>query len=407
MESQNLRFQNTSGLMLSGILDLPITREAKAYALVAHCFTCGKNLVAMRNISRTLTREGIAVFRFDFMGLGNSEGDFSETNFSSNVADLIDAATYLEKHYQAPKLLIGHSLGGPAAIMASTQLSSCQAVVTIGSPYDPEHVTHLFQALKTIIRRKGEATANIGGRHLTIKKQFLDDLENISMRSVISSLKKALLVCHSPVDTTVGIEQAANIYGAAKHPKSFISLDDADHLLTKEKDSLYIGEVIASWAKRYINLPIDTGPVVRGKKQYVIVRSEGEDYTTEINANGHALIADEPIALGGKNLGPSPYELLASSLGACTAMTLQMYAKYKKLHLDSVTVYLQHNKVHAEDGAGCENKAKKIDVIERKIEVKGNLSEKQRERLLEIADRCPVHQTLRKSVKIKSWLGEN
>lgn len=404
MDSKKITFTNSTGHKLAAYLDVPVTGEPLAYALFAHCFTCTKNFVAIRHISRALSREGIAVFRFDFTGLGDSEGVFSNTNFSSNVSDLVDAANYLKQHYRAPKLLIGHSLGGPAAIAASTRIADCLAVATIGSPYDPEHVTHLFEELKEVIKKEGQATTRIGNQDFTIKQQFLDDLAGATMETVISKLGKALLVCHSPLDKTVGIDQAAKIYTAAKHPKSFISLDDADHLLMKEKDSLYVGNVIASWAKRYIHLPLLTESSLKHREQYVVVRTDGDVLTTEINANGHPMIADEPIDIGGKNLGPTPYELLASALGACTAMTLQMYAKHKNLPLDSVTVHLQHNKIHAEDGASCEEKSNKIDIIEREIELSGELTEGQRNRMLEIADRCPVHQTLTASVKVVSRL---
>lgn len=404
MESRKLSFTNSLGVDLSAYLDVPLIGQPRAYAIFSHCFTCSKNLVAVKHISSALVREGIAVFRFDFTGLGESAGDFSETNFSTNVMDIIDAANYLAGEYVTPALLIGHSLGGPAAIAASTQLPSTKAVVTIGSPCEPAHVTHLFDDIRDLIHQHGEAEANIGGRQFTIKKQFLQDLENTSIERLMGTLGKALLVCHSPTDLIVEIDQAAKIYAAAKHPKSFVSLDNADHLLSRTEDSLYVGTVIAAWASRYIDLGPEPASELKTRQQYVVVRTDADGFFTEINANGHPLLADEPIELGGTNRGPTPYELLASSLGACTAMTLQMYAKHKKLPMKDVTVHLQHNKVHCEDGTNCENKDEKIDEIVREIEIRGDLTDEQRQRMLEIANRCPVHKTLGGAVRVVSRL---
>ncbi len=403
MKSVRIRFANAQGEQLAARLEMPEFQHPTAFALFAHCFTCNKNLVAIRNISRALTAKGIAVLRFDFTGLGESEGDFADTNFSSNVQDLIAAAKYLETEYQAPSLLIGHSLGGAAVLFAGAQLPFIQAIATIGAPASPKHVAHLFQHGIEEIEATGKATLKIGGRAFTIKKQFLEDINEQNINQAVKGLGKALLVMHSPQDTIVEVDNAASIYRRAEHPKSFISLDGADHLLSKKKDSLYVGEVIASWANRYLekspSIPLKTD-------KQVAVRLAGDKFTSEIQAGKHAFLADEPESVGGDDFGPSPYQLLSASLGACTVMTLRMYANRKKWDLKSVTVHLEHYKQHLEASEDGEKKTRKADIFDRTLELHGNLDAKQRERLLEIANRCPVHRTLHGEIVVNSKLLE-
>lgn len=383
-------------------MELPIDQHPHNYAIFAHCFTCNKNLQAVRNISRSLTQAGIAVLRFDFTGLGESDGDFADTNFSSNIQDLIEAANFLKKNYEAPTMLIGHSLGGAAVLAASTKIESIKAVTTIGAPYDPSHVTHLLSGGMDELTTKGVAEVSIGGRPFTIKKQFVEDLEEAHAHHAIQHLNRALLVMHSPQDTIVGVDNATQIYKAAQHPRSFISLDGADHLLSRAADSIYAGDVIGTWAKRYLEMP---KPEPLKSDKQVVVRTGNEGYTTEVKAGNHQLLADEPTDVGGNDFGPTPYDFLATALGACTTMTLRMYADHKKWDLQEVTVHLQHDKIHMDD-KDMEGKGGKIDYIDRIIELEGNLDETQRQRLLEIADRCPVHKTLNSPVKINSKLAE-
>ena len=403
MRTTKVSFTNAEGDKLAARLEMPADSHPHTFALFAHCFTCNKNLTAVRNIARALTQEGFAVLRFDFTGLGESEGDFADTNFSSNVEDLVQAAKFLETEYQAPKLIIGHSLGGAAVLMAKQFISSVKAVATVGAPYQPDHVSHLFQSSLDEIEEQGIAKVNIGGRGFTIKKQFVDDLTHLSSaHSPIKNLNAALLVLHSPQDSIVGIDNATSIYKAAQHPRSFISLDGADHLLSKADDSLYVGDTIASWVKRYIEIPKDED--LKTPKQ-VVVRIGNEGYTTDIKAGNHALTADEPKDVGGNDFGPTPYDLLTSALGACTAMTLRMYADRKDWDLQEVRVHLEHGKIYNEDSESSDSKSKQIDHIERIVELEGNLDDKQRERLLEIANKCPVHRTLHGKVIVDTKFG--
>lgn len=400
MKSIKVEFTNADGQVLAGKIELPTNQKPSAYAIFAHCFTCSKNLNTVRNISRGLNRNGIAVLRFDFTGLGDSEGDFSDTNFSSNIDDLIQAADYLKEHYEAPQLIIDHSLGGAAVLRTAGKIDSIKAVATIGAPFDPPHVKALLSHSLDEIAEKGEAMVSIGGRPFKIKKQFIDDLEQYDSSEQINGLDRALLVIHSPQDTTVGVENAGKIFDAARHPKSFVSIDGADHLVSNDKDSVYVGEVISSWAKRYVTVE-EPGELVA--QNQVSVRT-GLGYLTEIATGNHHLLADEPESVGGQDLGPNPYDYLLSALGACTSMTLRMYADHKKLALDEVSVHLSHNKVHKNDCDDCDNKGTKIDIIEREIEIVGDLTEEQRKRMLEIADRCPVHKTLHNEIVVVSKL---
>lgn len=401
MRSQEILFPNADGLQLAARLEWPLDQHPINFAIFAHCFTCSKSLAAVRYISRALTDNGIAVLRFDFTGLGDSEGDFSETNFSANISDIVHAASFLRQHYQAPSLLIGHSLGGAAVLQAAWDIPEVKAVSTIGAPYDPEHVIRLLEHGLEDINHRGFAEVQIGGRPFRIKKQFLDDLGQANFPERIASLQRALLVLHSPQDTIVAIENAAKIYQAARHPKSFISLDRADHLLTNKADAIYTGNVIASWATRY--LPPEEKPALIPEKE-VAVRLGAKGFTTEIQARHHHLVADEPEAVGGDDFGPSPYELLSASLGACTAMTLQMYARRKGWDLQEVEVHLAHGKDYPSHLQSPDTGTGKIDVFERWLTLAGDLDEEQRQRLLEIANRCPVHRTLENDIEIRTKL---
>lgn len=400
MKQKRVVFTNTEGVDLVGLLDLPEDEKPVAYALFAHCFTCTKNLAAAANICRALSRRRIAVLRFDFTGLGESEGEFSDTTFSSNVSDLIDAARFLEKEYAAPRILIGHSLGGTAALMAVGRISSVSAIATIAAPCHPRHITKLLKDSRDEIERSGKATVRLAGRDFTIRREFLDDLEEQDPGEKIGRLGAALMVMHSPRDRIVGIDNAADIYRAARHPKNFISLDPADHLLSRSEDSRYTGHMIATWAERYLEIeaPLE---VVDNR---VTSRTGAEGFRTDLFANGYDLVADEPESYGGTGQGPSPYDLLQAALGACTGMTVQMYARRKGWPLQEAVVRLHHEKIHAEDCVHCEEKGRKIDRFERELELKGTLDEEQRRRLLEIAEKCPVHRTLNSEVLIETRL---
>jgi uncharacterized OsmC-like protein/alpha/beta superfamily hydrolase len=394
MKSETIFFPGATGERLAGRLELPVDGAPVACAVFAHCFTCGKNIRAAGNISRAMAQAGIAVLRFDFTGLGESEGDFADTHFSSNVADLAAAARFLEERFEAPKILVGHSLGGAAVLMAARELESVAAVATIGAPCRPDHVRHLLATSEDEIRERGEADVVLAGRPFTIKKQFLDDLDQQHMQEVISGLGRSLLVMHAPMDQIVGIENAAEIFHHARHPKSFVSLDTADHLLMREEDSRYAGAVIAAWAARYIGQPQQVQKAGPPDDNRIVAETGAGGFRTDILANGHALVADEPVAVGGTNQGPSPYDLLVSALGACTSMTLQMYAERKGWALETASIRLRHAKVHARDCTTCEETEGKIDHIERELELIGDLDDAQRARLAEIAERCPVHRTL-------------
>ncbi|MCS3644264.1 bifunctional alpha/beta hydrolase/OsmC family protein [Salinibacter ruber] len=398
--SEKIRFENADGNALAARLDRPDGESPCAFALFAHCFTCSKDLRAAGAISRALTRHGIAVLRFDFTGLGESEGEFADTNFSSNVEDLIAAADYLSEHHEAPRILVGHSLGGAAVLQAAQRLDSVQAVSTIGAPYDPEHVTQHLQDAVEDIEEKGEARVQLAGRTFTIRKQFLDDLAATRMETTIRTLDRALLIFHSPVDQTVGANNAAKIFQAAKHPKSFVSLDDADHLLTDRSDAEYLGVVLGAWAEKYVDRSVSEPDT---PDEDVVTRTEGT-YRTAIQAGRHALVGDEPESVGGDDDGPTPYGFLLSALGSCTGMTLRMYADRKEWPLDKTIVRLSHEKVHAEDCENCDTEQGQVDRITREIEIRGRLSDDQRERLFEIANKCPVHRTLLGDVDVRSSL---
>lgn len=401
MTSHKTTFKNHSGEKLFARVDFPTDTQPIAYAVFAHCFTCSGDLLAARNISRALADSGIAVLRFDFTGLGESEGKFEDTSFSSNVEDLISAAEHLAVTHDAPQILVGHSLGGAAVLQAAAAIPSAVAVVTIGAPCEPSHVKKLLGDSAEIISQKGQASVALAGRSFTIKKQFLDDLDESRMGNKIRNLRKALLVCHAPSDQTVGVDNAARIFKEALHPKSFVSLDTADHLLSDSRDSCYVGAVIAAWASRYLEKTPESPSV---EEAQVVVRTGRARFRTEIVAGSHHMVADEPESVGGTDRGGTPYDYLLSALGACTGITLRMYADRKKWALDEIVVRLQHSKVHADDCKDCETKEGRVDIIDRNIELVGELDESQRQRLLEIADRCPVHRTLHSEIVVRTDL---
>jgi putative redox protein len=399
MAIKNVKFKNERGFELSGRVELPLAKKPEAYAIFAHVFTGSKNLNASRHIARSLTLNGIAVLRFDFTGLGQSEGSFSDTNFTTNVNDIKAAAKFLEDNYAAPKIIVGHSLGGAASVFAAKELDSVQAVATVGAPSEPEHVTHLFGCDLDEIEEKGSADISIGGRKFVIKKQFLEDLRTKDMYKIVKDLNKAILILHSPQDSIVGIDNAAKIYHAAMHPKSFVTLDHADHMLTNKDDAYYTGNVISSWVRRYIDIEAKAKLTT---EQQVVAQLGNVGFTTEILAGRHGILADESESLGGNDFGPSPYELLNAALGACTAMTLQMYARRKKWDLQNVKVHLSYNRSYREDCESCTEAEKSIEEIQKVLEFEGDLDTTQKDRLLEIADRCPVHRTIFGNLKVHS-----
>jgi putative redox protein len=402
MRSERLDFANTKGEKLAALIDLPLGKPA-AFALFAHCFTCGKDNLAAKRISERLAMCGIGVLRFDFTGLGMSEGEFANTHFSSNVDDLVAAADHLRKTHGAPAILIGHSLGGAAILAAVHRISDARAVVTIAAPSDPSHVTDLFKEHIDKIREQGEVEVALAGRPFRIKREFLDDVAEQRINDRVRNLHKALLVFHSPTDDTVSIDNASRIFTTAKHPKSFVSLGGADHLLSKRSDAIYVADVIAAWVERYLEQSAErSNEQIEGGT--VLVRETGNGkFQQEILSGPHRFLADEPVKVGGQDSGPGPYDLLLAGLGACTSMTMRLYAENKKLPLDRVSVRLTHNKIHAEDCLNCETKVGMLDRIDRNITLEGALSAEERKRLMEIADKCPVHRTLKSEIDIRTF----
>jgi uncharacterized OsmC-like protein/pimeloyl-ACP methyl ester carboxylesterase len=405
MMIRKIEFQSHDGHALAARLDMPIGKP-RACALFAHCFTCSKDIAAARAVSQTLADLGIAVLRFDFTGLGHSDGEFANSNFSSNVADLVAAADYMRRELQAPAILIGHSLGGAAVIAAASSIPESRAVVVIGAPSDPAHVLKAMGGSIEQIRDAGSAVVDLAGRPFTITKQFVEDISRHNLNEALANLRKALLVLHAPRDEIVGIENAAEIFMAARHPKSFVTLDDADHLLSRKEDAEYAAHVIAAWVKRYLPAAAATEP---GAPEGIVrvTESDSGGLLQHISVDGRfELLADEPRSLGGSDLGPTPYHYLAAALGACTSMTLRMYARRKSIALTGVRVDVGHGKSHAEDAGEAGAKGRKVDVFERAILIEGDLSPEERQRLLEIADLCPVHKTLESHVVIRTRMEE-
>ena len=403
--TQRLEFAGHSGATLAARLDLP-NGPLRAYALFAHCFTCSKDVLAARRIAASLAREGIAVLRFDFTGLGSSEGEFASTNFSTNCGDLLSAVDFLRENYEAPAVLIGHSLGGAAVLAIARDVPEAKAVVTIGAPADAGHVLKNLGAKLETIREEGEAEVDLAGRKFRIKRQFIEDVEGHKLRDAVAAMRKPLLILHSPLDQTVGIDNASEIFMAAKHPKSFVSLDKADHLLTDPDDAAFAAQTIAGWLSRYV---ADDKPQGEHAVEHVRVMETGEGkFQNAVQAGRHRLFADEPESVGGLDSGPSPYDFLSVALGACTSMTLRLYAEHKKLALGRISVDVSHAKIHAKDCDECTEEERagsgRIDRFERVISVEGEVTNEVRDKLLEIADKCPVHRTLEAGAKVKSTL---
>lgn len=392
------QFPGHSGAMLAARLDIP-AGTVRATALFAHCFTCSKDILAAKHIAMELAREGIAVLRFDFTGLGSSKGEFAHTNFSSNLQDLVIAANYLRENHEAPSLLIGHSLGGAAVLAAASDIPEIKGIATIGAPADTEHVIHNFAGSLDEIETKGQAQVSLSGRPFTIEKQFIDDLKDVALTDRVAKMRKPLLILHSPVDQTVGIENASKLFGAAKHPKSFVSLDSADHLLTNPKDAAYAAKIIAGWAARF--LPEDAGHSEGALEHVRVTETREGKFQQTVQAGRHRLFADEPQSYGGLDSGLSPYDFLSAALGACTGMTLRMYADRKGLDLGRISVDVSHAKVHSSDCHECDAATKasdqRIDRFHRAITIEGGAPEGMEAKLLEIADKCPVHKTLEHS----------
>jgi putative redox protein len=400
MPTEKFQFTGEGGHQLAAALDLP-DGEPSAYALFAHCFTCGKDVLAAKRIATALSTKGIATLRFDFTGLGSSEGDFANATFSSNVADLVRAADHLRSVRKAPAILIGHSLGGAAILAAAEKIPEAKAVVTIAAPSDPAHVTGLFKDHVDRIREHGKAEVSLAGRPFTIKREFLDDVAEQGLLARVHNLRKALLVMQSPTDDTVGIDNATRIFVAAKHPKSFVSLSGADHLLSQRRDSSYVAEMIAAWATRYVDLAVPPGAQAQDKPRQVVVQETGSSkFQNSVAIGPHHLLADEPRPAGGDDSGPGPYDFLLTALGACKSMTMRLYADRKSFPLERATVTLNHNKIYARDCEECETKDGMLDQIEVAIGLEGPLDADQRKRILEIADKCPVHRTLTSEIRI-------
>ncbi|MEM1081975.1 MAG: bifunctional alpha/beta hydrolase/OsmC family protein [Pseudomonadota bacterium] len=392
-----ITFQNRIGQSLVGNLERPPGGHWQATALFAHCFTCSRNIKAARTISRALAKAGIAVLRFDFTGLGESEGDFADTDFSSNLDDLEDAAHWMSEHLNAPQLLIGHSLGGTAVVAVAERLPEVRALATIGAPSSPDHVLAQFDHALDSIESQGRAEVQLAGRPFTIRKDFIDDVQQQSLAERLTSLRRALLILHSPVDEVVSIEQAQALYEQALHPKSFISLDQADHLLNNEHDALYVSQLLASWASRYLQLNIES------TSHHATAAGRTEDgFRCRLQLGEHTWLADEPTRVGGTNTGPDPYQQLAGALASCTVMTLNLYARHKQLPIDRVTCSVDHQRIHADDCEDCASRTGKIDELVRNIRIEGALEPTQCARMLEIADRCPVHKTLEGEIQVRT-----
>ena len=401
--SHKISFPGANGVKLAARLD-KACGPARGYALFAHCFTCSKDVLAASRIAASLADEGITVLRFDFTGLGHSEGEFANTNFSSNVEDLEAAAKWMADEGMAPTLLIGHSLGGAAAVVAADRIAGVKAVVTIGAPARTSHVVHQFGDKLAEIEASGEAEVVLAGRPFKVKRQFVEDVKNDRVLDAAARIKRPLLILHSPLDETVSIDNATDLFVAAKHPKSFVSLDNADHLLTSKPDASYAAQVIAAWAARYaMDAFPETAPKPGEGKRAVVVEETGRSaYENWVVAGPHRALADEPVSVGGGDAGPDPYQYLNAALGACTSMTMRMYANRKGWPVEKISVNVTHEKTHADDCETCESRDEKVDVFERKIRIEGDLDEKQRARMLEIADKCPVHRTLHSPTVIRT-----
>jgi uncharacterized OsmC-like protein/pimeloyl-ACP methyl ester carboxylesterase len=407
MNTVKLEIENRKGLKLQAYLELPANQKPNQFAIFAHCFSCNSNFNAVKNISRSLSNHGFGVLRFDFTGLGKSEGEFAESHFSANVEDLLDVNMYLEKHYKAPALLVGHSLGGAAVIVAASKLESVKAVATIGAPAAVNHVTHLFSHAINDIPEKGEIEVQIGGRPFKINQDFVADFNKTDLPKIIKELRKPILVLHAPFDKIVGIENAHQIYHNAIHPKSFVSLDTADHLLSKSSDSIYVGNMIGTWVERYFEPEENSMISAEGEQLVGHLNVLEDNFTTSIQTKKHSFIADEPTSVGGDDFGPSPYDFLSAGLAACTVMTLKLYAERKKWDLQEVFVYITYSKKHSDDLNIDVDTPTRFDHLQKKLKFIGDLDEKQTQRLKEIASKCPVHNTLQNKIIIETEILES
>ncbi len=404
VNSKKVEFVGSRGETLAARFDLPLAGKPRAYAIFAHCFTCSKDVLAASRISSGLANEGVATLRFDFTGLGHSDGEFANTNFSSNVDDLLAAADFLRGSFQAPRLLVGHSLGGTAVLLAAAHIPEVRGLATIGAPASPIHVKKLFSSDLDAIEKTGSANVIIAGRQFTIRKQFLEDLEAQDLSTSLGNLDSALLVLHSPTDATVDIENAAMIFQSAKHPKSFVSLDHADHLITQRADAEYAAEMIASWSKRY--LPTEDEEKHEDPSAIRLRESGLSKFAQDVQAGRHCLYADEPPSVGGKDLGPAPHDFVAIGLGACTAMTLRLYAEHKDIEVGTIGVDVEHGKLEGESTASKAATERRHHVFKLTIRVDGELDQDRRAKLLEIANKCPVHRTLDGPVRIETTIIE-
>ena len=397
---KRVRFPGAVGAELAGRLELPHL-EPRGMALLAHCFSCSKDAKALVRIARALVEEGFAVFRFDFTGVGDSGGEFADTNFTTNVEDLVAAADYLRQEIRAPEVLVGHSLGGAAVLAGAKRIPEARAVATLAAPSDTRHLEHTLLHSAPELAEAGEAELNLLGRPVRLRKQLLEDLAEVDLESAIAGLDLPLLILHSPQDQIVPVDHARRIYKAARHPKSFVALDGADHLLLDEKDDAqFVGRLLATWAGRYLE-PVDVEDRDLDGGE-VLVESRSSGFFNRISAGMHTLVADEPRSLGGTDAGPNPYDLLLASLGACKSMTLRMYAERKQWPLEEVSVRLRHQRIHAKDCEECQSTDGKIDQIEVDLDLSGPLTEEQLERLAEISERCPVQRTLVTETVVKS-----
>ncbi|WP_299225762.1 bifunctional alpha/beta hydrolase/OsmC family protein [uncultured Psychroserpens sp.] len=407
MKSVKLQIESKQGNKLQAYLELPANQKPNYYAVFAHCFTCNSTLNAVKNISRALTNHGFGVVRFDFTGLGRSEGEFADSHFSSNVDDLLAVSDHLESNYEAPSLLVGHSLGGAAVIVAASKLDNIKVVATIGAPATVSHVTHLFSHSIEEVKEKGEVEVNIGGRPFKINEKFVEDFSKTDLPEITKNLRKPLLIMHAPFDQIVSIENANKLYHNAHHPKSFISLDQADHLLSDSRDSNYVGNMIGAWVQRYFDPKDNQMLSTEGEQLVAHLNLKENNFTTSIQTIKHNFIADEPQSIGGDDFGPSPYDFLSAGLAACTVMTLKLYAERKEWDLQEVYAYITYSKKHSDDIMMDYDKPIKIDHLEKTLKFVGNLDESQKQRLKEIASKCPVHKTLQNEVIIDTKIVDN
>jgi putative redox protein len=407
--AQRITFRGSTGDELAGRLDLP-AGPPRAHALLAHCFTCGKDVHAASRVAAGLADLGFAVLRFDFTGLGSSEGEFENTHFTSNVGDLVAAAAWLREHHRAPQLLVGHSLGGAAVIAAASELPEVRAVATIGAPSTAEHVLGLLGDAVAAATEAGSAEAVVAGRRFRIRRDLVEDLARHEIPARAAALDAALLLLHSPTDQVVGIEHASALYQAARHPKSFVAIDGADHLLSDRADAEFAATIVSAWAARYVADESGAAAPPRASAPVVVAETTQGAYLNHVVVGRHRFLADEPERIGGFDAGPSPYDLLGAALGACTSMTLRMYAERKGLDLGRITVEVTHERIHADDvgtdlaGAGNGNAAGRIDRFHRRLHVDGPLDPSVADKLVEIAGKCPVHRTLERSSRVETEL---